>query len=55
MRITFQPDALVKISFSVSSNASYALKYNLMPYVGLLRYGEVARLSDVPFEVREEL
>ncbi|KAF9074524.1 signal peptidase 22kDa subunit [Rhodocollybia butyracea] len=39
----------------VAGNASYALKYNLMPYMGVLRYGEVTRLSNVPFEVREEL
>ncbi|KAJ3993735.1 signal peptidase subunit [Lentinula boryana] len=37
------------------SGASYALKFNLMPYVGMLRYGEAARISDVPFDVREEL
>ena len=30
--------------------ASYSLKYNIMPYVGVLTYGEAARtLEEVPF------
>lgn len=40
----------VSTSFKDVSPASYALKYNLMPYVGVLQYGEIARTSDdVPF------
>ncbi|KAF5392015.1 hypothetical protein D9757_003342 [Collybiopsis confluens] len=39
----------------VAKNASYALKYNLMPYVGVLRHGEVTRVNEVRFEVRGEL
>ncbi|KAJ3891905.1 signal peptidase subunit [Lentinula edodes] len=42
-------------SKGAAGTASYALKYNLMPYVGMLRYGEAAKLSDVSFDVREEL
>ena len=36
--------------------AHYALKYNVMPYVGVLTYGEAARtLEPVAFPERQEL
>ncbi|ETW81129.1 hypothetical protein HETIRDRAFT_440637 [Heterobasidion irregulare TC 32-1] len=36
--------------------AEYTLKYNLMPYVGLLTYGEAARTTPIPFpEAKERL
>ncbi|EIN11227.1 signal peptidase [Punctularia strigosozonata HHB-11173 SS5] len=36
--------------------AHYSLKYNLMPYVGALTYGEVARTNEsVPFPDAQEL
>ncbi|KAL1741068.1 signal peptidase 22kDa subunit [Schizophyllum fasciatum] len=37
-------------SFANIEPASYTLKYNIMPYVGLLTYGEAARTKEpVPF------
>ena len=36
--------------FSNVGPATYTLKYNIMPYVGLLTYGEAARTEEpVPF------
>lgn len=36
--------------------AHYSLKYNVMPYVGVLTYGEAARTSEpVPFPERQDL
>jgi signal peptidase complex subunit 3 len=29
-----------------STPANYTLKYNLMPFVGILTYGEVARVTE---------
>ncbi|TFK27189.1 signal peptidase 22 kDa subunit [Coprinopsis marcescibilis] len=41
-------------SFKNISPASYSLKYNIMPYVGVLTYGEAARTTeDVPFPPRK--
>ena len=39
-----------------ASPAHYALKYNVMPYVGVLTYGEAARTVDpVPFPESQDL
>ena len=39
-----------------SPPAHYTLKYNLMPYVGALTYGEIARTSEpVPFPESRDL
>ena len=39
-----------------SPPAHYTLKYNLMPYVGALTYGEIARTSEpVPFPESREV
>ena len=36
--------------------AHYSLKYNIMPYVGVLTYGEAARtVEPVPFPARQDL
>lgn len=36
--------------------AHYSLKYNVMPYVGVLTYGEAARTVDpIPFPERQDL
>jgi signal peptidase complex subunit 3 len=37
--------SLVLFSFRNVEPAHYALKYNLMPYVGALTYGEAARTN----------
>ncbi|KAI0743634.1 signal peptidase subunit [Daedaleopsis nitida] len=43
-------------SFKNALPAHYTLKYNVMPYVGVLTYGEAARTVDpVPFPPREDL
>ncbi|OBZ71025.1 Signal peptidase complex subunit 3 [Grifola frondosa] len=43
-------------SFRDVSPAHYMLKYNVMPYVGVLTYGEAARTPEpVPFPERQEL
>ncbi|KAI9061728.1 signal peptidase subunit [Trametes sanguinea] len=43
-------------SFKGAAPAHYTLKYNVMPYVGVLTYGEAARTADpVPFPERQEL
>ncbi|CDO76064.1 hypothetical protein BN946_scf184696.g16 [Trametes cinnabarina] len=43
-------------SFKGAAPAHYTLKYNVMPYVGVLTYGEAARTTDsVPFPDRQEL
>lgn len=35
--------------------ANYSLRYNVMPYVGLLTYGEAARTTDaIPFPSKRE-
>jgi len=38
-------------SFKNVSAAEYSLKYNIMPYVGVLTYGEAARTEPVAFPV----
>ncbi|KAH8116583.1 signal peptidase [Phellopilus nigrolimitatus] len=41
-------------TFEHASPAHYTLKYNVMPYVGVLTYGEAARTEDpVPFPAAE--
>jgi len=35
-------------------NATYSLQYNVMPYVGLLTYGEAGRTEPIPFPPRQE-
>ncbi|KAI0674864.1 signal peptidase subunit [Trametes maxima] len=43
-------------SFKDAAPAHYSLKYNIMPYVGVLTYGEAARTAEpVPFPERQEL
>ncbi|GJE90099.1 signal peptidase subunit [Phanerochaete sordida] len=43
-------------SFKGASAANYTLKYNVMPYVGLLTYGEAARTGPLAFpEKRTEV
>ncbi|KAJ8489538.1 hypothetical protein ONZ51_g2865 [Trametes cubensis] len=43
-------------SFKNARPAHYTLKYNVMPYVGALTYGEAARTAEpVPFPERQEL
>ncbi|RPD78844.1 hypothetical protein L226DRAFT_446135, partial [Lentinus tigrinus ALCF2SS1-7] len=43
-------------SFKDAPPAHYSLKYNVMPYVGVLTYGEAARTTDaVPFPERQDL
>ncbi|KAI0745654.1 signal peptidase subunit [Earliella scabrosa] len=43
-------------SFKDAAPAHYALKYNVMPYVGALTYGEAARtVEPVPFPERQDL
>ncbi|KAH9895177.1 signal peptidase subunit [Cubamyces lactineus] len=43
-------------SFKNAGPAHYTLKYNVMPYVGALTYGEAARTAEpVPFPERQEL
>jgi len=39
----------MRYSFKKSSPVQFALKYNVMPYVGMLTYGEVARTETEPF------
>ncbi|KAF9650870.1 signal peptidase 22 kDa subunit [Thelephora ganbajun] len=39
----------MRYSFKKSSPVRFALKYNLMPYVGALTYGEAARTEPEPF------
>lgn len=46
----------VFFSFRKSPPAHYTLKYNLMPYVGALTYGEIARTTEpVPFPESRDL
>ncbi|EJF65231.1 signal peptidase 22 kDa subunit [Dichomitus squalens] len=46
----------VSASFEDSTPAHYSLKYNVMPYVGILTYGEAARTVDpVPFPESQDL
>ncbi|RDX55219.1 signal peptidase subunit [Polyporus arcularius HHB13444] len=46
----------VSASFKDAPPAHYTLKYNIMPYVGVLTYGEAARTVDpVPFPERQDL
>lgn len=43
-------------TFKNAPPAHYTLKYNVMPYVGLLTYGEAARTKDpVPFPASHDL
>ena len=42
-------DGLADIICRKSSSVQFALKYNLMPYVGTLTYGEAARTKPEPF------
>ncbi|KAH8077504.1 signal peptidase subunit [Cristinia sonorae] len=43
-------------SFKKAPPAHYTLKYNLMPYVGALTYGEIARTTEpVPFPESREI
>ncbi|OCH88646.1 signal peptidase subunit [Obba rivulosa] len=43
-------------SFRDVKPAHYSLKYNVMPYVGVLTYGEAARTTEpVPFPERQQL
>lgn len=44
---------LITLVFRNVSPAVFSLKYNVMPYVGLLTYGEAARTTG--FEVPEAL
>lgn len=37
------------VIFRKSSLVQFALKYNVMPYVGMLMYGEAARTEPEPF------
>jgi len=40
-------------SFTRSSPVEFVLKYNLMPYVGMLTYGEAARTKPEPFPAKD--
>ncbi|KZT04265.1 signal peptidase subunit [Laetiporus sulphureus 93-53] len=52
-RYTFRE---MSTSFRDTPPANYSLKYNVMPYVGVLTYGEAARTLDaVPFPAQHEL
>lgn len=42
-------NGLVDVTCRQSSPVQFALKYNLMPYVGLLTSGEAARTEPEPF------
>ncbi|KAI0246460.1 signal peptidase subunit [Lactifluus subvellereus] len=45
----------VSAKFKGSTPANYTLKYNLMPFVGMLIYGEAARVTDpIDFPVARE-
>ena len=45
-----RPNAPADCHSSNVGPATYTLKYNIMPYVGLLTYGEAARTEEpVPF------
>ncbi|KAJ7584756.1 signal peptidase subunit [Mycena floridula] len=39
----------ISASFKNASDAQYSLKYNIMPHVGVLTYGEAARTTPVSF------
>lgn len=40
---------VLTIMYSGSEPASFTLKYNIMPYVGVLTTGEAARTEPIPF------
>jgi signal peptidase complex subunit 3 len=42
------------VIYRKSSPVQFALKYNLMPYVGMLTYGEAARTGPEPFPPKVE-
>jgi len=44
----------VRYSFKKTSPVQFALKYNSMPYVGMLTYGEAARTEPEPFPPKVE-
>jgi len=66
--ITRKEDAVLKVngrnkykfkdlstSFSKAKPATYYLRYNVMPYVGVLTYGEAARTTEpIPFPAPQE-
>lgn len=43
---------LTDVIFRKSSPVQFALKYNVMPYVGMLTYGEAARTEPEPFPAK---
>ena len=45
---------LIDVIGRKSSPVQFALKYNLMPHVGLLTYGEAARTEPEPFPPKVE-
>ncbi|KAK7027323.1 Signal peptidase complex subunit [Paramarasmius palmivorus] len=46
----------ISSSFKKVPSAHYTLKYNVMPYVGVLTYGEAAKTSEpVPFRLEERV
>ena len=42
------------VIYRKTSPVQFALKYNLMPYVGMLTYGEAARTEPEPFPPKVE-
>jgi signal peptidase complex subunit 3 len=42
------------VIYRKTSPVQFALKYNLMPYVGMLTYGEAARTGSEPFPPKVE-
>jgi len=47
-------NGLAEVIGRKSSPVQFALRYNLMPYVGVLTYGEAARTEPEPFPPKVE-